>query len=441
MAANDEKQVQLPHSVDAEMTVLGACIGNEYESDTAVAALTAEDFYIAKHKLVFQAIAKLRAAGKVPDLTTLADMLERAKALGRIGGSAYLVEMMNNYVSSALLDQNIEIIKTKARLRMIAKRCKALAELALAGDEKAIEEVQGLGYDLSVQTTKAQPTDYATVMEEVWDLIEERYRAKKAVSGVPTGFQELDLMTSGMQPGDYIILAARPSMGKTALALNIAENAARLGFPGLIISLEMSRLALGQRSLSGASLVNMQKIRTGRCFEGDFVTISHALGKLSGLPLWIDDSSRRVAEMRAVARRLIAQHGIKFVAIDYLQLIEDMLPGRTREQEVSLISRQIKGMARELNIPVMALSQLSRATAQRTGHRPSLADLRDSGSLEQDADLVMFIHRDDYYDPYSERKEVADLIVAKQRNGPVGEIELMWDAATTTFRTTERRAG
>lgn len=440
--AKGEKPVQLPHSVDAEMVVLGACLmGSEYESDVVLASLCAEDFFVPKHQSIFSAIARLRNDEKVPDLVTVADLMKREGTLDKVGGSVYLSELMDLYVTISTLDQHIETVRTKSQLRKVAKRCKQLIELALAGDEAAIDQAQALGYDLAVQATTGQPVDYATIMTEVWDLVEERHKAKTPITGVPTGFWALDAMTSGMQPGDYIILAARPSMGKTALALNIAENAARKGCPGLFISLEMSRLALGQRSLSAASLVNMQKIRTGLCHESDFARLSSAIGRLSGLPIWIDDTSRRVAEMRAVTRRLVAQHGIRWVAIDYLQLIDESLPGRSREQEVSLISRQVKSMAREFNVPILALSQLSRATTQRTGHRPSLADLRDSGSLEQDADVVMFIHRDDYYDPYGDHKGTADLIIAKQRNGPTGDIELIWDAATTSFRNVERRAG
>lgn len=439
MADKQQKTVQLPHSVDAEMYVLGACLmGNEYETDIVLNALTPGDFYAPKHQVIYQAIVSLRADDKIPEMTAVADQL--GNRLEAVGGAVYLAELVNHYLGPSLLDQNIETVRTKAQLRAIAKRCRRLIDLALAGDETAIEQAQALGYDLAAQTAVGQPTDYATVMTEVWDLVEERYKAKTVITGVPTGFTQLDLMTSGMQPGDYIILAARPSMGKTALMLNIAENAARMGFSGFIASLEMGRVALGQRSLSGASRVNMQRIRTGRCDESDFSKLSRALGRLSGLPLWVDDTSRSIAEIRATVRRLVAQHGVKFVCIDYLQLIADSLPNRNREQEVSMISRQIKGMAREFNVPFLVLSQLSRETTRRTGCRPVLADLRDSGSLEQDADLVMFVHRDDYYDPDTDRKGIANIIIAKQRNGPTGEIELYWDAETTMFRQLEKEA-
>lgn len=437
--AKAEKQVQLPHNIDAEMAVLGACLCGEHESDIVIASLSVDDFYVPKHQPIFSAISRLRADNRIPDFITVAELMRQEGTLDKVGGSAYLSELMRSYVSIATLDQNIEIARTKAQLRKIAKRCRELIGLALAGNEQAIEQAQALGYDLSMHTVKSQPVNYATVMNEVWDLMEQRHEAKTVITGVPTGFSYLDVMTSGMQPGEYLILAARPSMGKTALAVNIAENAARMGYPGLFISLEMSRVALGQRSLAGASGVNMLKIRTGRCFEDDFAKISYAVGKLSELPLWIDESSRYVAEMRTVIRRLIAEHGIKWVAIDYLQLIADSMPNRNREQEVAMISRQIKAMAKGFSIPVLALSQLSRETTKRSGHRPSLADLRDSGSLEQDADVVMFLHRDDYYDPNSDRKGIADLIIAKQRNGPTGDIELKWDPATTSFKALSRR--
>jgi len=438
--AKAEKQVQLPHNIDAEKFVLGACMGNEHESDIVIASLTADDFYAPRHQPIFSAIARLRADDKIPDLITVTELLRQEGILDKIGGAVYLSELMNAVVSLAPLDQHIEAVRTKAQLRKIAKRSRELIDLALAGSEEAIEQAQALGYDLSMHTARTQPVDYASVMHEVWDLMKERHEKKAVITGVPTGFLQLDLMTSGMQPGEYLILAARPSMGKTAFALNIAENAAKQGYPGLFFSLEMSRIALGQRSLASLSRVNMQRIRTGRCLEDDYAKLTEAVRRLSGFPLWIDDSSRHVAEMRAVTRRLIAQEGIRWVAIDYLQLIADSMPNRNREQEMALISRQIKAMAKEFNIPVLALSQLSRETTKRSGHRPSLADLRDSGSLEQDADVVMFLHRDDYYDPNSDRQGIADLIIAKQRNGPTGDIELKWDPATTSFKTLERSA-
>ncbi|MBO8172148.1 MAG: replicative DNA helicase [Bacillaceae bacterium] len=421
-----------PQNIEAEQAVLGAVFLEQEALVTATEILQPEDFYRSSHQRIFQVMIELSEKGEPVDLVTVTTELEDRKLLEEVGGVSYLTDLANSVPTAANVEYYAQLVEEKAILRRLIRAATKIVSdgysqpedltLLLSDAERSILEVS---QRRSTQTFKA----IKDVLMETYEHIEQLSSREEDITGVPTGYIDLDKMTSGFQNSDLIIVAARPSVGKTAFALNIAQNAAaRAGCPVAIFSLEMSAQQLVQRMLCAEGNIDANKLRTGKNMtEEDWQKLTMAIGTLSRAPIYIDDSPGiTVGEIRAKCRRLKAEHDLGMIVIDYLQLIHGRGRGDNRQQEISEISRTLKGIAREFNVPVIALSQLSRAVEQRQDKRPMMSDLRESGSIEQDADIVSFLYRDDYYDQESERQNIIEIIIAKQRNGPVGKVELMF---------------
>jgi replicative DNA helicase len=428
-----------PHSNEAEQAVLGAMLLDREAVVVASELLTAADFYRDAHRLIFGAIRDLEIRGDSVDLVTVTETLRQKDSLEKIGGMSYLASLANMVPTTAGIRYYAKIVSEKALLRQLIRvtndinlRCyeaKDETQFLLGQAEQSIFQIgrsaggQGL---LPIRD----------MIPDMVERIENLSKRQEGLTGVPSYFKVLDQFTSGWQPSDLIILAARPSMGKTAFALNLAESAAvRAKAPVGIFSLEMSREQLLQRLLSSRANIEQTALRNGRLSGSDWQKLVDAAAILSAAPIYIDDTPGiTVSELRSRARRLKAEQDLQMILVDYLQLMQgDKKGGDNRQQEISEISRSLKALARELKVPVIALSQLSREVEKTADKRPGLSHLRESGALEQDADMVMFIYREEYYDRNSERKGIAEIIVAKHRNGPVGTIELGFDDRYTKF--------
>jgi replicative DNA helicase len=431
-----------PQSLEAEQAVLGGVLVDADALNQVVELLKPSDFYRPAHQAIYEAVLDLYDKSEPVDIITVSEMLKDKEKLDDVGGRSYINDLALSVVTTDNLFYYARIIRDKALLRGLIHAgteivCNAYAE---QDAESAIDKAQQAIFQIA---QKGMPDDLVHVKDilpTTWAQIEDRHSNKGSLMGVSTGFYDLDNYTSGLQKSDLIILAARPSMGKTAFCLNIVSNVGlRDRKPVLVFSLEMSKEQLVQRMLCAEADIDAQRIRTGEISEADFVKLSAAMGKLGDAPIFIDDSpGLSPMEMRAKARKVMMENGeLGLIVIDYLQLMEGRSGGSSssdnRVQEISMISRGLKGIARELGVAVMALSQLSRAVESRQDKKPMLSDLRESGSIEQDADLVMFIYRDEYYNKESERPGTADIIIAKQRNGPVGEISLLFRHSTTRF--------
>ncbi|MGM0471835.1 MAG: replicative DNA helicase [Bacillota bacterium] len=427
-----------PHSIDAEKSTLGAMLINRDAIAKVIEILKNDDFYRQAHSTIYEAVNTIFDRGEPVDLVTVSEELRSQEALEDIGGVAYLTSLADSVPTAANVSYYAEIVEEKALLRKLINSADKISQLGYQGDkevdvvlDKAEQLIFGVSQKRSVQ-------DYAgirDVLMDTFDNLEHLYDNKDGVTGVPTGFTDLDKMTSGFQDSDLVIIAARPSMGKTALALNIGQHAAvKEDVSVAIFSLEMSKQQLVQRMLCSEAQVDGHRLRTGYLNEKDWNRLTNAAGNLSEANIFIDDTPGiTVMEMRAKARRIKAEHGLDLILIDYLQLMQGTGRTESRQQEVSDISRSLKGLARELNVPVVSLSQLSRAVEQRNDKRPQLSDLRASGSIEQDADLVAFIYRDEYYNPDTEKEGITEIIIGKQRNGPVGKVELAFQKEYTKF--------
>ena len=429
----------LPHNVDAEKSVLGSIIVNNENYHRIVEMLRPEDFYFDAHRVIFRHMLQLMENSRAIDLITIQEELVRASSLESAGGIDYVAGLLDGIPHLVNIEQYIEIIREKSLFRqMIGAANKAVTECFDQAEpaDQVLDRFEQSLFDLSEHRTK---TGFVSVKElelPTTRLLEKLYSEREMITGVATGFTDLDRMTSGLQPGDLVIIAARPSMGKTALSLNIAQYVALRKGQGVgIFSLEMSKQQLLMRLLCAESLVDAHKVRTGYIGKDDFSQLLTALANVTRAPLFLDDSSTlTVMEMRAKARRLKAEQGLGLVIVDYLQLMSGYGRFENRVQEISGISRGLKALAKELQLPVIALSQLSRAPEQRQGdHRPQLSDLRESGSIEQDADMVAFIYREEVYKPDEENAGKADLIIAKQRNGPIGTVKLAFLKQFTKF--------
>lgn len=432
-----------PQNLDAEQSVLGAMLIDQEAVSKTVEVLQPGDFYRDANGRVFEAIVSLFGRGEPVDLITLSEELRQTGMLDQIGGVSYVAGLANSVPTSANVEHYARIVEEKSLLRRLINVSTRIAQMGYEGEEEVevlLDRAEQMVFELAQRKTHSNFVPFKTVLMQTFDRIEYLYRNKGIPTGVPSGFLEMDKMTSGFQPSDLIILAARPSMGKTAFCLNIAQHAAvRKKLPVAIFSLEMSREQLVTRILCGEAMVDQQKVRTGQLTDDDWQKLSHAAAPLAQAPLFIDDSPGiSVVEMRAKCRRLKAEQGLSMIVIDYIQLMQGGRKTENRQQEISEISRSLKSLARELQVPVLALSQLSRAVEQRQDKRPMMSDLRESGSLEQDADLVMFIYRDEYYNPETDRRSRADIIIAKQRNGPVGSVELGFLREFTKFVTLDR---
>ncbi len=436
-----------PHNVEAEASLLGAVL-IDVDALVKIADIVAPtDFFDPKHQRIYEAITQLYERRSPIDVLTLADQLKNNGALDLVGGPAYLTELTNFVPTAAHVEQYADIVAQKALRRRLILASQQIVTLGYDESkalQELVEEAETQLFQVSEKHIKQSVFSLETILAESFDRLDDLHKDKNKIRGVPTGFRDMDDILAGLQRSDLFVLAARPSMGKTAFALNLAHNVAALSKqPVLIFSLEMSKEQLVDRLLSIESGVDAWALRTGNLTDADFEKIGQAMGTLSEAPIYIDDTPGiTVSDLRTKARREAHQHPLGLIIIDYLQLMSggSKFGGSdNRVQEVSEISRGLKGVARELNVPVIALSQLSRSVESRSPQIPQLADLRESGSIEQDADVVAFIYREDYYNPESERKNLVDILIKKHRNGPTGGVELFFDKEKQRFRSLDKR--
>lgn len=420
-----------PHSIEAEQAVIGAIFLEPEAMSTASEFLLPYDFYRPSHQRIFQVMMQLSDRGEPIDLLTVTNALNSSKLLEEVGGVSYLTELADAVPTAANIAYYTKIVEEKSVLRRLIRTATDIVTESFNREdeiEDVLSEAEKNILDVSNRQNANAFKNIKDVLIDVYDNIEQLHEKSGDVTGIPTGFRDLDKITSGFQRNDLIIVAARPSVGKTAFALNVAQNVAiKTDENVAIFSLEMGADQLVSRMLCAEGNIDAQRLRTGSLEAEDWTKLTMAMGSLSNAGIFIDDSPGiRVNEIRSKCRRLKQEHGLGMILIDYLQLIQGSGASakENRQQEVSEISRSLKGLARELEVPVIALSQLSRGVEQRQDKRPMMSDLRESGSIEQDADIVGFLYRDDYYDKESEKQNIIEIIIAKQRNGPVGTVEL-----------------
>ena len=434
-----------PHDIDAEQAVLGSMLTDKDAVAEAIETLKEEDFYRDDNKAIFEAVLNLYSKSEPVDIITLKDELESMGKFEQVGGFEYLANLPDKVPTTANVQKYIKIVEEKSLLRNLIKTANEIIDLGYSSTEDVediMDKAERKIFDIMQRKSQKGYTPIKDVLVESFTKLEELYNRKQHITGVPTGFVELDYKTAGLHGSELILVAARPAMGKTAFALNIAANAALRGnVPVAIFSLEMSKDQLVNRILCGEAMVDSNKVRTGKLEEDDWVKLAGAIGPLSEAEIYIDDTPGiSIMEIRTKCRKLKMEKNIGLVVIDYLQLVQGSNKrSGSREQEISEISRSLKILAKEINVPVIALSQLSRAVEQRPDHRPMLSDLRESGAIEQDADIVMFLYRDDYYNKESEKKDIAEVIIAKQRGGSTGTVELLWMGNYTKFVNLEKR--
>jgi len=434
----------LPHSVEAEQSVIGSMIMDREAIVVASEIITEEDFYNKQYGILFETMIELNDEGKPVDLVTLQNRLKEKDVPPEVSSLEFVRDLITAVPTSANIKHYANIVAEKATLRKLIRLNEEIANTCYLGKENLeiiLEETEKKIFSL---VQKRNTGDYVPIRQVVMnalDKIEQSGRNKGAVTGIPTGFTDLDYRTAGMQPSDLVLIAARPSMGKTAFVLNIAENVAfKQNKTVAIFSLEMSKEQLVNRLLSMHSRVDSQHIRTGNLNDQEWDKLIESANVIGKSNLIIDDTPGiSIAELRSKCRKYKLEHNLSMIIIDYLQLMSGSGRSDSRQQEISDISRSLKAVARELSVPVLALSQLSRAVEQRPDHRPMLSDLRESGAIEQDADVVMFIYRDDYYNHDTEKKGVSEIIIAKQRNGPIGTVELAWLPELTKFANLEKK--
>ncbi len=442
-----------PQNIEAEQSVLGAVLLDNASLNKAIEILDVSDFYKETHRRIYTAMLDLFEKGDAIDLITLTDHLQKKGELELIGSSSYLAALVNIVPTAANIRYHSKLVHEKAMLRNLINTA---TEIVTSGYENTqdiedlLDSAEKSIFAISEKRIKQSFIDIKEIVKSSFETIEKLYEKKEMVTGLATGFIDFDEMTSGLQPGDLIIVAGRPGMGKTALSLCIAQYAAiERKFPVAIFSLEMTKEQLVLRMLCSEARVDAHKLRSGYLGKTDWPKLTTAAGRLSEAPIFIDDSSAlSVIEMRAKARRLMAKQGLGLIIVDYLQLMRGRGRTDTREQEISEISRSLKALAKELNIPIIAISQLNRAVESRTDRKPMLADLRESGAIEQDADLIVFVYREEAYKPCScehdaqctcGRRGVAEAVIGKQRNGPVGTVKLAYINKYTRFENLEKR--
>lgn len=433
-----------PHNLEAEQSVLGALMLDPEVGSSVFEVLQPEDFYRDNHRQIFLALRDLFEKGDPIDLVSVAESLRQSGRLEQIGGIATISQIARSVPSAVNCEYYARIVAEKSLLRQLIRSSGQIAEKGYEPGEVAtslLEEAEKMIMDLSQRQVKDGFESIRNILLNTFEKIEALYANKGSLTGIPTFFTELDRMTSGWQPSDLIVIAARPSMGKTALVLNMAQNAAVRGkVPVALFSLEMSKEQLVQRMLCSEAMVDQQRVRTGDLLDTDWPKLTRAVGPLSEAEIFIDDTvGISLAELRSKARRLKMEHGLGLIVIDYLQLMSLGRRAESRQQEVAQISRGLKGIARELNVPVIALSQLNRGVEQRQDKRPIMSDLLESGAIEADADVISFIYRDEYYNPESDKKGIAEIIIAKHRNGPVGSVELGYLKEFTKFVNLDRQ--
>ena len=429
-----------PASIEAEQAVLGAMLLKPDAVTTAAEELSADDFYRETHRLIFEAMMELKERTEPVDLVTLTEQLKKADKLTKIGGIPALSLIANSVPTAANVHYHARIVHEKAQLRSLINAATEIAGAAYESADEVEDIMDSAEKRILAVSSGKRSKDFVPLQDILLDTLEQidlRYNNKGSITGLPTGFTELDHLTAGLQKSDLILVAARPSMGKTAFTLNIAAHVVlRAKEPVAFFSLEMSKEQLVQRLLCSEGRIDSQRLRVGELEEKEWGDLIDTANRLSAAPLYIDDTPGiTVMELRSKARRLKAEHGLSLIVIDYLQLMQGRTSksGDNRQQEISEISRSLKALARELDVPVIALSQLSRSVESRQIKRPMLSDLRESGSLEQDADIVMFLYREDYYDPETENKNITEVIIAKHRNGPVDTVDLTFLKQFTKF--------
>ncbi|MFH1386507.1 MAG: replicative DNA helicase [bacterium] len=433
-----------PQNLAAEQSVIGSMLLDKNAAMRAFEVLAPDSFYRDAHRFIYEAIVELFERGEPVDLVTVTEVLRKAGKLDSVGGSIYIADLLNSVPTSANVDYYAKIVEEKAILRRLIESGTRIVSDAFSEPEDVnliLDQAEKSIFEIALKRTREGFHRIDSVIKNVLDKIDSLYGKKDAITGTPTGFPDLDQLTAGFQPSDLIIIAARPSVGKTAFALNIAQEVAiKHKIPVAIFSLEMSKESLAQRMLCSEAEVNAQQLKTATLSDTGWKKLTRALGRLSEAQLYIDDAASVTAlEIRAKARRLKLEKGLGLIIVDYLQLMRGKAHSENRVQEISDIARSLKTLARELEVPVIALSQLSRAVEQRPDRIPRLSDLRESGEIEQTADLVMFIHREDYYNPQTERGNIAEIIIAKQRNGPIGTIELVFRKELAKFSSKETR--
>jgi len=433
-----------PHSVEAEQSVLGGLLLDNSAWDKIGDFINERDFYRADHRLLYQHISRLIEGSKPADVITVAESLERSAKLAEAGGMEYLAALAQNTPSAANIRRYAEIVRDRAVMRQLVSVGTEITESALTPMGKSAEELindaEARVFAISEQGARGRQglVEIRPIIAQVVERIDQLHSNPSEVTGTPTGYTRLDQMTSGLQPGDLIIVAGRPSMGKTAFALNIAEHLGLVEqLPVAVFSMEMSGTQLVMRMIGSVARVDQLKVRTGRIADDEWPRLTEAWGRLNEAPLYIDETpALNALELRARARRLHRQvggPGLGLIVIDYLQLMSASGQGENRATEISEISRSLKALAKELSVPVIALSQLNRSLEQRPNKRPVMSDLRESGAIEQDADVILFIYRDEVYNPDSPDKGVAEIIIGKQRNGPIGMVKMTFLGQFTRF--------
>ncbi|MBQ4089894.1 MAG: replicative DNA helicase [Clostridia bacterium] len=427
-----------PNHPEAERSVLGAMLRSNSASMLAMELLIAEDFYDPANREIFAAMCTLAASGRAIDIVTLDDELTRRGKLDAVGGSTYLIELSAGVPSAANIQAYISIVDEKSTLRKLISAAESILGECYAAEEETqdiLENAEKLIYDITMRKGGQELQPIQPVLISTFEKIEELFKNHGKIEGVPTGYTELDDLLTGLHGGEMILIAARPAMGKTSIGMNFIENAViRAGKSAAVFSLEMPSEQLAMRMLCTEALVDMQKVRRGQLSDEDWLRLSEAMIKIGPSSLYIDTSPGiTVSEMRSKCRRLQLEHGLDVILIDYLSLMTASGRFGSRQEEVASISRSLKSLALELKVPIIALQQLSRAPTGRSSHRPMLSDIRESGAIEQDADVVMFLHREDYYDPNTPEKNIAELIIAKQRNGSLGTVKLGWKGEFTKF--------
>jgi replicative DNA helicase len=442
-----QKKQEIPQNLEAEASLLGAVLIDRDAIVKIADTVTHEDFFDQRHKHIYEALARLYERREPIDVLTLADQLKNTGVLEIIGGASYLTELTNFVPTASHVEQYAEIVAQKALRRRLIGASQDMVELGYDESKslkELIEDAESRLFAVSQQHVKQSIVSLETILSESFDRLDDLHKDSQKIRGVPTGYPDMDNVLAGLQRSDLFILAARPSMGKTAFVLNLAHNVAvQSKEPVLIFSLEMSKEQLVDRLLAMESGVDAWALRTGNLTDSDFEKLGHAMGTLSEAPIFIDDTPGiTVSDMRTKARREAHQRKLGLVIVDYLQLMSGgskFGSDGNRVQEISEISRGLKGMARELDVPLIALSQLSRSVESRHPQIPQLADLRESGSIEQDADVVAFIYREDYYNPETDRINITDILIKKHRNGPLGNIELYFDKDKQRFRSVDTR--
>ena len=435
-----------PSDVEAEQAILGSMLTDKDSVMSAIEVLKSDDFYREDNKAIYEAICNLYSRSEPIDIITVKSELVANGKFESVGGLEYLAILPDKVPTTANVEQYIKIVEEKSLLRNLIRTANEIITLGYSQTEE-VEDIMDMAerkiFDLLKERSKTTYTPIKDVLIETFAQIEKLYNKSDVITGIPTGFIELDYKTAGLHNSDLILVAARPAMGKSAFVINIASNAAiRAGVPVVIFNLEMSKEQVANRILCSEAMVDSNKVRTGKIEEEDWSKLAGALGPISDAPIYIDDTPGiSIMEIRAKCRKLKLEKNIGLVIIDYLQLVSASgKKNSSREQEISEISRSLKILAKELNVPVIALSQLSRAPEQRKDdHRPILSDLRESGAIEQDADIVMFLYRDDYYNENSEDKNIAEVILAKHRGGSTGTVKLAWLGNYTKFANLERR--